>query len=277
MNVAIISGGGSWGAYTVGKLKELNVNYDAVVGCSTGSLMAPLVALGEYDRLVEAYTSVTVSDIFDCNPFNRKGKVNIWKVLYRLLTGRTTIGETNALRKTIKKFFTEDDHRRIVESGKDVIITVTNLSSRVTRTEYKSIKEHSYEDFVDYMWASASIPMVGSLVKKDGKIYCDGGTTEGVPLQYVSRNYPSARVDCFIHAPLTCEEYSSQPKNALQLIVRLLDMQRQEIGFDNLSHGRRLLKKRLLTEHYLPEKPDKPYTLFDRDVMARWVAKGANI
>ena len=48
---AVISGGGSWGAYGGGTLARLNADYDTIVGVSTGSLLAPLAALREWEVL----------------------------------------------------------------------------------------------------------------------------------------------------------------------------------------------------------------------------------
>lgn len=275
--VAIISGGGSWGAYTAGRMCSVRKDYDIVIGCSTGSLMAPLVAMGKYDLLKEAYTSVTGKDIFNVNPINTKGKINPFVVIWRLLTCRKTLGETKALRNTIKKYFTIHDYETLRNSDKEVIITVTNLSSRITRTEYKRLKDYSYDDFVDFMWASASIPMVSSLVTKDGNIYCDGGTTEAVPLRYISKNYDNVVVDCFIHKTKKQLNYTSNPKNIIQLVVRLMDIQRTEINEDNINGGRKLLKKKELTVYMLPEIPKKTYTVFDKALMMEWFNVGFNV
>ncbi len=51
MRAAVISGGGSMGAYGAGTLAALNKDYDLVCGVSTGALMSPLVALKKWDIL----------------------------------------------------------------------------------------------------------------------------------------------------------------------------------------------------------------------------------
>ena len=60
-----VSGGGAHGAFGAGTLAGLNKDYDIAAGISTGALMTPLVLLKDFDRLKEAYTSVTDKDIFD--------------------------------------------------------------------------------------------------------------------------------------------------------------------------------------------------------------------
>jgi len=64
----VISGGGSKGAFAVGVLHEIasitpHLSYDTYVGTSTGSLIIPFAALGEFDLLHKIYTTSTDRDI----------------------------------------------------------------------------------------------------------------------------------------------------------------------------------------------------------------------
>jgi predicted acylesterase/phospholipase RssA len=108
MKALDLSGSGSLGACGAGRLHKLNRNYSIVSGVSTGSLMAPLAELKEWDRLKEAYTTVTGDDIFDYNPFTSLGKISLPKALWSVLTGKPTLGESNNLRKRINQFLTYD-------------------------------------------------------------------------------------------------------------------------------------------------------------------------
>jgi NTE family protein len=78
MKALIISGGGAKGAFGGGMaeyfIKQANKQYDIFVGASTGSLLVPLLALGEIDSLKKAYTSIQQKDIFKICPFNIKKK-----------------------------------------------------------------------------------------------------------------------------------------------------------------------------------------------------------
>ena len=73
MRALVISGGGSKGAFAGGiaqfLLQDCQREYDIFIGTSTGSLLIPLLSIGEISRLKSIYTSVTQKDIFSVNPF----------------------------------------------------------------------------------------------------------------------------------------------------------------------------------------------------------------
>jgi len=62
MRALVISGGGSKGAFAGGIAEYLITvcknDYDLFVGTSTGSLLIPLLSIGEISKLKEVYTSV---------------------------------------------------------------------------------------------------------------------------------------------------------------------------------------------------------------------------
>ncbi len=64
----VVSGGGSKGAFAAGVIKRLaqefpDINFDILIGTSTGALIVPLVALDELDLLEQVYTTVKTEDI----------------------------------------------------------------------------------------------------------------------------------------------------------------------------------------------------------------------
>jgi len=64
----VISGGGSKGAFAVGVVKKLlatwpGLEFDILVGTSTGSLITPFVALDELPLVEELYTTQTTDKI----------------------------------------------------------------------------------------------------------------------------------------------------------------------------------------------------------------------
>ena len=199
----IISGGGAFGAFGVGTLAALDKEYDLVAGISTGALMSVLVSLRKWDVLKEAYTSVTNETIFDKkwyrpHVFNKKGGLNVMSVLYVLINrmfGRknniNTLATTQNMKKLIDKFMSEDDYRLIKNLNKEVAVATVNINENPARVHYFSSNDQSFEDFKDWMWASANAPFVTTLLEKkwfdeqDQKWYMgewtDGGLSELAP------------------------------------------------------------------------------------------------
>ena len=53
-----------------------------------------------------------------------------------------------------------------------MISVVANLTDK--RAEYKSSNENTYEDFIDWIWASCNAPIFTSILEKDDNQYADG-------------------------------------------------------------------------------------------------------
>ena len=175
MKALVISGGGSKGAFAGGVaqylIEELNRDYHLYIGTSTGSLLASHLALHKIEKIKEVYTSVTNESIFDVCPFlvkQRHGSQNIainhLSVLFNLLRGSKTFGESHNLRKLIKDTLTEDEFLFLKQSYKDVVVTVSNLS--LNQVEYKSLKAFEYEEFIDWIWISCNYTPFMTLVKR---------------------------------------------------------------------------------------------------------------
>lgn len=280
MEVLVISGGGSHAAYSVGKMQKKNINYDVAIGCSTGALIAPLAVLGQWDRLKEAYTTVTTDSIFEVNPFDEKGNIKWGRAMLRLILRKLSIGENKNLRKQISKFFTLEDYLMIRASGKDVIVTVCNISDKSSTTEYISIHDCEYEQFCDYMWASASVPLITSQVKINGDLYVDGGLTTPVPLLYVLEQeaWHLKNIDCYIHRPQEVEGKRKPIVNIFHYAARLLKVQRDQIINSDLVVGTRICKAQQIpiSISYLPYELEVNALIFDPKAMSKWFDLGLN-
>lgn len=270
-----ISGGGSFGAFSVGTLAALQRDYAIVAGVSTGSLMAPLVALGEYGRLCEAYTSVVQSDIFDWNPFRRNGKLHIPKALWRVVSGKNTLGDSGALRRTIDRFLTENDYVEITRRGKQVIVACQEIRREPERIEYFSSTDTAFEDFKDFMWASSNVPIVTSLMEKNGGEYTDAGASELLSLCQVIQ-MGATDVDVLIHRPRPEVRTKTPTGNVAHNFFRLFAIMRKAIEHDDLRTG--LLEARLAGARvnvcWLPRKLADNSLMFDRQVMQGWFDEG---
>jgi predicted acylesterase/phospholipase RssA len=296
---AVISGGGAWGAYGVGLLSKLNKDYDVVAGISTGALMSPLVSLSKYNKLKEAYTSVSDKDIFDLKwylprPIKKNGKENIFAILLALIMGWKTFGTTKKLRKTIDKFFSYQEFEEIVNLEKDIIVGAQNLKQSPSRIHYFNIKDmeknhKGYEDFKDWMWASANAPFGTSLIKKEwsdplfpNKTYMgqwtDGGLTELAPFTEVA-NRNCDEIDVIVHRPLPTDVYEiDSVDNLIENVGVSVDAMRFDIEFEYLFINAKLIAEKgtKVTIYFLPRKLSNNSLVFNKNDMTEWVFEGYN-
>jgi len=148
----VVSGGGSWGAFGAGTLAGLDKEYDVAAGISTGALMTPLALLGEHEILKKAYTNTTPKDIFDLkwykpNPINKRGKINMWAIIYALIFGNTSLATTNAMRKHIDKFMKINDYKRLIMNGKEILVGCQNYQEEPSLVHFFSNLTEKFEDF----------------------------------------------------------------------------------------------------------------------------------
>ncbi len=233
----VISGGGARGAWGVGVAEalcqQLEHKYQLVVGTSTGSLMGPSVLLNKFNDLRKQYTEITQKDIFNVNPFTKKGNIRPLLFLWRLLTGKDTVGETFNLRRRIMEDFTFDDFLKIKEEGLEFTAAVTSLTT--SRPGFKSTQDYSYDDMIDWIWASANTPVFMSNLYKEGEVWVDGGLRVFIPIAYaVERG--AKTIDIIVHDNENFGTVTwSQKGGFFDLLLRVLAIYYTGTGIANVE------------------------------------------
>lgn len=278
MKALVISGGGSKGAFAGGiaeyLIKEEGNTYDMMVGCSTGSLLVPLLALGEVDRIRKAYTSVTQKDIYNISPFtvkenedgSFKSKINHLNTIQMFLKKKKTFGETKNLRKTISRILTPELFAKATERKLRVGVTVSNLT--LNKIEYKYLADYAYEDFIDWMWASTCFVPFMSLVEKNGFEYADGGFGNYIPVEEAI-DAGATEIDVIVLQPKHQMVRKSVSRNAFDVLLNSLDFMLMQIARDDIYIGqlesiynpqvniRLFFTPRVLTEHSFYFQPQQ--------------------
>lgn len=280
MKALVISGGGSKGAFAGGLaeylIKERKRDYKIFIGSSTGSLLVPLLSIGEITKLKSVFTSVTQNDIFNIDPFiisRKKGEVktsiNHGGILKMFIKGRKTFGESENLHKLICKTITESDYNIIQQSGNTVIVTVSNLSTLAV--EYKSAKDCNYKDFCEWIWASTSLVPFMSLITKDGYEYADGGMGDLVPI-YQAIQQGATEIDVIVLKSDRSLIKNGGVHNALDLTFRVFSFMLNQIALDDIIIGKlEGLNKKVTLNFYRPSDALTSNSLiFEPAQMQRW-------
>ena len=283
MRALVISGGGSKGAFAGGIAEYLITvcknDYDLFVGTSTGSLLIPLLSIGEISKLKKVYTSVNQKSIFSRNPFiikERDGefeiRINHLNILIGFLKGSKTFGESKSLKKLILETITPGFFEKMKNQHVDVVITVSNIS--LGKVEYKSIKDFNREEFCDWIWASANLVPFMSLVKKDGYEYGDGGLGNVVPIAEAI-NRGAREVDIILLK--TEKPFQKKPvKNVLELTTRIFDFLLEQIITNDITIGKLRSKHDEITLNFYnpPEMLTKNSLIFEPTKMKKWWDRG---
>ena len=274
---AVVSGGGAWGAYSIGILSALRPDYSLVAGISTGALQAPLIALGEYDRLAEAYSNVDLDSIFTKRPFTRKGKVRWLRVAGKLLTFQHSVGEMGNLRKLIAKFYTREDHERVKASGKIVIVGAVNMTLEPHLLELFSPHIHDYDTFCAAMYASSCFYPIGEMAPIGEDHYVDGGFLESIIIDEAIEA-GCRDLDVFVLKHQQEFKRRRRPRHMLEGLWRIAKAWRYDTVYENLEKAVRKADKDPNTTIHVwrpPHKLSENAMYFDKAQMRGWVQLGS--
>ncbi|WP_303317804.1 patatin-like phospholipase family protein [Flavivirga abyssicola] len=284
MKALVISGGGSKGAYAGGVaqylIQEEGRDYDMYLGTSTGSLLVPHIAAGEIDKIKEVFTNVNQSNIFSVNPFVQRKKgnrefvsIDFINTLWQFIKMKRTFGESKALRRHIKKHFTEAEYNVIRKTKDDVVVTVSNLSKN--RVEYKSIKDFSYDEFCDWVWISCNYIPFMSLVKRNGFEYADGGLGCVIPIrEAILRG--ATEVDAVVLESENMEYNKVLGKNPFSLMINLFSHLLDQVERSDITIGKLAAKNKgvKLNFYYTPSKLIENSLIFNKKLMTSWWQQG---
>ena len=284
MRALVISGGGSKGAFAGGVaqylIQEEGKKYDLFLGTSTGSLLIPHLAMGNIDKVYDIYTNVNQRKIFNVNPFVVKRKegreyvtINYFNMFWQFVRKKRTFGESQNLRKHIKRNFSEENFDQLKSQVEDVVVTVSNLSKN--RVEYKSINDFTYEDFCDWIWISCNYIPFMSLAKKDGFEYADGGLGCVVPIREAIKR-GATEVDAIILEAENMEYNKVLGKNPFSLMINLFGFLLDQVEYHDIVEGKlaALNKKVKLNTYYTPTKLTENSLVFNKKLMGEWWQQG---
>lgn len=284
MRALVISGGGSKGAFAGGVaqylIEEEGRKYDLFLGTSTGSLLIPHLADGNIKKVYDIYTNVTQRKIFNINPFVVKKKdgreyvtINYFNMFLQFAKKKRTFGESNNLRKNIKKDFSKEDFESVKNKAKDVVVTVSNLSKN--RVEYKSIHEFSYDDFCDWIWISCNYIPFMSLATKNGYEYADGGLGCVVPIREAIKR-GATEVDAIILEAENMEHNKVLGKNPFSLMINLFGFLLDQVEYHDVVEGKlaAMNKDVKLNTYYTPVQLTENSLVFNKKAMTSWWQQG---
>jgi len=272
----VVSGGGSKGAWAGGLLQylieERKYDWDMYFGTSTGALLITLSALKEMSRLKEAYTNIDNNGIFSVNPLTKNGNINKLNAIWRIIRGKTSLGESGNLYKKIHEIFTEADYKKTISLNKLLHPCVVNYTRGYE--EYACNTNTSYEQYVKYTLASTSVPIAMNLVDIDGDLFLDGGVLQHVPIQKAIDN-GADEIDVIVLRPERVKLSTWQADNILDVLMRTIDIMETKISDYNVLTSDLIAKEkdvkiRIRYTPYNLTDSSKDSLIFDKAKMLKW-------
>jgi predicted patatin/cPLA2 family phospholipase len=284
MRALVISGGGSKGAFAGGVAQYLiereGRTYDMFLGTSTGSLLVPHLAVNDLNKLYDIFTNVQQHDIFSISPFVQRKKgdreyvsIDFINSLWQFIKRKRTFGESKALKRNIRRNFTEEEFNKIKSIKHDVVVTVSNLS--LNQVEYKSINDFSYEEFCNWIWISCNYIPFMSLAKVDGYEYADGGLGCVVPIrEAILRG--ATEVDAVVLEAEQMDRIKVLGKNPFSLMLNLFGHLLDQVEKSDIIIGELAAKNKgvKLNVYYTPTSLTENSLIFSKRLMVKWWQQG---
>jgi len=284
MKALVISGGGSKGAFAGGVaqylIEEEYKDYDILVGTSTGSLMVTHLALNNVHGLKELFTNICAHNIFNNNPFKikkHKGykniSINYFNTLISFIKGKKTFGESENLRKLIRKNVTLNMFNDLKDSHKEVVVTVSNIT--LNQVEYKRLKDCTYDDFCDWIWASSNYAPFMSILEKNNFEYADGGFGTLVPIKEAIK-LGAKEIDVIILETEVPQINRMPSINPFSLLTNLFGFMLEQIGKHNITIGKLEAKNNgvCLNLYHTPTILTTNSLIFEKKKMVKWWRQG---
>lgn len=157
----------------------MGIEISTVAGTSIGAINGAAIAINEYDKTKKLWEHIDYSYMVDYKPIDKdldfQQKYENIKEQLKDITKKRGL-DISPLRNLLNSMIDEDVIRN---SEIELIITTVSLSE--LKPVFKSVKEIPRGQVVDYIIASAALPIF-QRIEIDGKAYLDGGAYDNLPI-----------------------------------------------------------------------------------------------
>jgi predicted acylesterase/phospholipase RssA len=211
-------------------------------GISVSALMCLPLALGKIEELELLFDTFTIDNIFDKNPLNKKGKPSFNSVL-NIFKGKLGLATMNPLEKILRALVSEKEfiHFKYDHSSPECIIMTVDVKSG--KRVFVDYKHCSYDEYIKFTLASASIPVFSEPVLLGDMVLFDGGLRDHSIGAWILENYEVDEMLTIWARPRNYKLANTSewnPKNVFSILERSLDIQLIETSKNDEGNERRL-------------------------------------
>jgi NTE family protein len=261
----VLSGGANRGALEVGVLLALvehDIRPQILVGTSVGAINAAFLAMNptvEGARHLEKMWHEVSEKIF----VRRDYVSGMW----RLVTRRSSLYDSNKLRELLKSFFPENVSLFSDIKAAELYITAVDLNSG----ELRVFGIDRSQSILDAMMASAALPILFSPWQYEGRQYVDGGVVSDLPMR-VAVDAGTTELYAIDIGPLQFGRRT--PKGILRVVGQTLDAVVSHQLVNEYSWSAKLPKEAI---HHIYLEAFENVRLWDFGHTAEMIAKGREI
>lgn len=262
---------GMFGALEV-VLFDYGYKPDVVSGISSGSVLSMIAAMMPYhpevrEKAYRKVTSFTMKDFMSKPPYNHKGNITLG-AKWRVVRGKPSLGEQDNLEKTLGNIITPQlfaEYKNNPDKYPEVIIGTVDYTDG--KRKYFDVRKDNltYEEYLRYTNASASIPIAVEPIDYKGRPLFDGGVRDHIGTGYVLtrseyKDDIKSTVNIFSRPKdykLANTNWCIEGKNALDVAMRTFDIMNVEISkndeyqIEDISDRRGLDSKIIYLENHM--------------------------
>jgi len=239
-----ISGGamGIVGQFGVTEQIFNRIKPEYFAGISAGSILALAMPTVDWNSTCECRTfnlkrallGIRSCDIWSANPLNKKGGFSIIAVA-SILSGKPGLGDMSNLGEYLSKHVPKNKFiMRLKDNPRYKGIFVGSVDFNTGSRQYVNLKDCSYNDALDWVIASSSIPVFAEPVEKDSSFYFDGGVRNHNPGHWLTENYGKDfnRLTSIYSRPENYDISNKdwKPDNVLKVLERSIEIMQMEIS-----------------------------------------------
>ncbi len=189
----VLEGGGAKGAYQIGvwkAMKELGIKIKGISGVSVGALNGALICMGDVDKAVRLWESITYDKIMEVDNEQMehlmKRELKQLKLADLTKTGMKILASRGFKINPLKNMIEEVVEEEKIRNSNIEFYLGTFCISDMKQLEICA-KEAEPEKLKDYLLASAYFPAFKN-EKLHGLSYVDGGVMNNVPIDTLIKN-----------------------------------------------------------------------------------------
>jgi predicted acylesterase/phospholipase RssA len=277
MKLLSLSGGGTKISAMAGAAITLLTNYDyqpdIIVGSSAGGLLTLPLAMGKFEELKKTIFNLTLRDMFNVKPVKSNGKIRFLAAL-RLLFGYESLGKQDNLIKTIGKIITKEVFEEYKQNSNYPNVYVVAVGFKTGSRKYFNVRDLQYNEYLNAIKATSSIPFFVESVKIDGEYYYDGCLRDHMPSHWILENFDIEENISIYSRPvdfnMTEEDWT--PKNALEVLERTTAIMLAEISKNDQLQEEKISQEEAIknTQIFIPHIITESAYDLDPEKMESW-------